>query len=133
MQWDVLGEQRCCRYPSSPVSDKKSHTLRGASPIPVRVERVLGEPITDAVITVCRHLHRTLPNRPPCCPALLALGHTLFTFLPAQCPAYFNDSQRTATRDAGTLAGLNVCEKGGGGKEEEERKTPVRGVSRSSF
>ena len=24
------------------------------------------------------------------------------------CPAYFNDSQRQATKDAGTIAGLNV-------------------------
>ena len=38
-------------------------------------ERYLGEPVTDAVITV---------------------------------PAYFNDSQRQATKDAGKLAGLNV-------------------------
>lgn len=38
-------------------------------------EAYLGEPVTDAVITV---------------------------------PAYFNDSQRTATKDAGTIAGLNV-------------------------
>jgi molecular chaperone DnaK len=38
-------------------------------------EAYLGEPVTDAVITV---------------------------------PAYFNDSQRQATKDAGTIAGLNV-------------------------
>lgn len=38
-------------------------------------EAFLGEPVTDAVITV---------------------------------PAYFNDSQRQATKDAGTIAGLNV-------------------------
>tara|TARA_B110000037_G_C17116112_1_gene503790 strand:+ start:274 stop:888 length:615 start_codon:yes stop_codon:yes gene_type:complete len=38
-------------------------------------EGYLGEPVTDAVITV---------------------------------PAYFNDSQRQATRDAGAIAGLNV-------------------------
>ncbi len=38
-------------------------------------EAYLGEPVTDAVITV---------------------------------PAYFNDSQRNATKDAGTIAGLNV-------------------------
>jgi len=38
-------------------------------------ESFLGEPVTDAVITV---------------------------------PAYFNDSQRQATKDAGTIAGLNV-------------------------
>jgi len=38
-------------------------------------EAFLGEPVTDAVITV---------------------------------PAYFNDSQRTATKDAGIIAGLNV-------------------------
>ena len=38
-------------------------------------EKYLGEPVTDAVITV---------------------------------PAYFTDSQRTATRDAGVIAGLNV-------------------------
>jgi len=38
-------------------------------------ERYLGEPVTDAVITV---------------------------------PAYFNDIQRQATKDAGTIAGLNV-------------------------
>ncbi len=25
------------------------------------------------------------------------------------CPAYFNDAQRQATKDAGTIAGLNVC------------------------
>lgn len=39
-------------------------------------EAYLGEPVTDAVITV---------------------------------PAYFNDSQRQATKDAGRIAGLNVC------------------------
>ena len=39
-------------------------------------EAFLGEPVTQAVITV---------------------------------PAYFNDAQRQATRDAGTIAGLNVC------------------------
>lgn len=39
-------------------------------------ESYLGEPVTDAVITV---------------------------------PAYFNDSQRQATKDAGRIAGLNVC------------------------
>ena len=38
-------------------------------------EKYLGEPVTDAVITV---------------------------------PAYFNDAQRQATKDAGTIAGLNV-------------------------
>ena len=38
-------------------------------------EAYLGEPVTEAVITV---------------------------------PAYFNDSQRQATKDAGTIAGLNV-------------------------
>ena len=38
-------------------------------------EAFLGEPVTDAVVTV---------------------------------PAYFNDSQRQATKDAGTIAGLNV-------------------------
>jgi len=38
-------------------------------------EAYLGEPVTDAVVTV---------------------------------PAYFNDSQRIATKDAGTIAGLNV-------------------------
>ena len=38
-------------------------------------ESFLGEPVTDAVITV---------------------------------PAYFNDSQRQATKDAGAIAGLNV-------------------------
>lgn len=39
-------------------------------------EAYLGEPVTDAVITV---------------------------------PAYFNDAQRQATKDAGRIAGLNVC------------------------
>ena len=39
-------------------------------------EAYLGQPVTDAVITV---------------------------------PAYFNDSQRQATKDAGRIAGLNVC------------------------
>jgi molecular chaperone DnaK (HSP70) len=27
------------------------------------------------------------------------------------CPAYFNDAQRTATKDAGTIAGLEVLVK----------------------
>jgi molecular chaperone DnaK len=39
-------------------------------------EAYLGEPVTDAVITV---------------------------------PAYFNDSERQATKEAGEIAGLNVC------------------------
>ena len=39
-------------------------------------EAYIGEPVTDAVITV---------------------------------PAYFNDGQRQATKDAGKIAGLNVC------------------------
>ena len=38
-------------------------------------EAYLGQPVTDAVVTV---------------------------------PAYFNDSQRQATKDAGTISGLNV-------------------------
>lgn len=38
-------------------------------------EAFLGQPVTDAVVTV---------------------------------PAYFNDAQRRATRDAGAIAGLNV-------------------------
>ncbi len=40
-------------------------------------EAYLGEPVTQAVITV---------------------------------PAYFNDAQRNATKDAGKIAGLEVCE-----------------------
>ena len=30
------------------------------------------------------------------------------TFRPAMVPAYFSDSERQATKDAGTVAGLNV-------------------------
>jgi molecular chaperone DnaK (HSP70) len=30
------------------------------------------------------------------------------TYAVVTCPAYFNDAQRTATKDAGTIAGLNV-------------------------
>lgn len=43
--------------------------------VAVNVVARLGEPVTEAVITV---------------------------------PAYFNDSQRQATKDAGKIAGLNV-------------------------
>eukprot|EP00708_Paratrimastix_pyriformis_P002300 GAFH01001042.1.p2 GENE.GAFH01001042.1~~GAFH01001042.1.p2 ORF type:complete len:676 (-),score=299.55 GAFH01001042.1:47-1810(-) len=35
------------------------------------------------------------------------LGETVYDAV-VTCPAYFNDSQRQATRDAGTIAGLNV-------------------------
>jgi L1 cell adhesion molecule like protein len=35
------------------------------------------------------------------------LGHKV-TEAVVTCPAYFNDSQRQATKDAGTIAGLNV-------------------------
>lgn len=58
--------------PKSP-EEIASHVLRHLREV---AEKVLGEPVTRAVVTV---------------------------------PAYFDDSQRQATRDAGTIAGLEIC------------------------
>jgi len=66
---DVWIESRGKKYSPPEVSAMVLAKLKLAA------EDYLGEPVTDAVITV---------------------------------PAYFNDSQRQATKDAGTIAGLNV-------------------------
>jgi molecular chaperone DnaK len=57
---------------TTPPPEVSAHVLRK---LKQAAEAFLGEPVTDAVITV---------------------------------PAYFNDSQRQATKDAGKIAGLNV-------------------------
>jgi len=62
---DVRGKQYSAQEISAMILQKMKQTA----------EDYLGEPVTDAVITV---------------------------------PAYFNDSQRQATKDAGKIAGLNV-------------------------
>jgi molecular chaperone DnaK len=66
---DVWVETRSKKYSPPEVSAMVLQKLKQAA------EDYLGEPVTDAVITV---------------------------------PAYFNDAQRQATKDAGKIAGLNV-------------------------
>ena len=83
-----VAKRQAITNPENTVSSiKRQMTLNGKEYTPQQVsamilqklkadaEAYLGEPVTEAVITV---------------------------------PAYFNDSQRQATKDAGTIAGLNV-------------------------
>ena len=49
------------------------------------------------------------------------------------CPAYFNDAQRQATKDAGKIAGLNVLRIMAGFRSQEQvRRRPVQGQDRAA-
>ncbi|KAG6474146.1 hypothetical protein ZIOFF_068070 [Zingiber officinale] len=70
-------------------------------------EAFLGKKIKDAVITVpgaCRVLRLYLPVKD----ATIFYPRNLISILFYE-PAYFNDAQRQATKDAGVIAGLNVA------------------------
>ena len=70
-------------------------------------EDFLGQPIKNAVITGKTDVAPLLLCRSNVNLALCFTTETLALFARAV-PAYFNDAQRQSTKDAGTIAGLNV-------------------------